>query len=79
MNDTEPQDKAPEAPVEDKRKAGPRDENPIDALAEVLAGWAYIIRQDPAVQSILSSVPRQARRELARRFAALVVSLREEA
>jgi len=66
--------------AETKRTQGPRDpKDPVEALAQLLSAWAVIIRNDEGFQAVLASVPRNTRRELARRFATLVTNLREEA
>lgn len=64
-------------PVADKRRKGPREEvTPVQALSMLLDAWAVVIRKDEGFQSILASVPRTVRRELAREFANRVVALR---
>ena len=69
-----------EAEVETKRTSGPRERvDPVAALAQLLSAWATVIKTDPGFQAVLASVPRKTRRELARRFAYLVVGIREEA
>lgn len=67
--------------MEDKAVKGPRDatKDPVEVAAQLLAGWAAVLRKDEAFQAVMSSIPRNIRRELARRFAYLLVSLRDEA
>lgn len=69
------------APIEDKAVEGPREgrRDPVVIAAELLAGWAAVLRRDEAFQAVLDSLPRNVRRELARRFAYLLLSVRDEA
>lgn len=75
----EPEAKAEEAPVEDKRRKGPRERqiSPVEALHELLSAWAIVIHKDPGFQAVLASVPRNVRRQLAREFAHRVVSIKD--
>lgn len=68
--------------MEDKAVKGPSRDvttDPVVVAAQLLAGWAAVLRKDEAFQAVMTSIPRNVRRELARRFAYLLLSLRDEA
>lgn len=67
--------------MEDKAVKGPKEAppDPVVVAAQLLAGWAAVLRKDEAFQAVMTSIPRNLRRELARRFAYLLLSLRDEA
>ena len=68
----------------DKRRRGPREKDakeydPVQTAAMLLAGWAAVLRKDEEFMAVMRSIPRQVRRELARRFAYLLVTERDTA
>ena len=61
--------------TEEVKKA--ESENPIDTMTHVVSGFAVQLHEDPTWRALVAQVPRQTRRELARRFGYMVLQVNE--